>query len=63
MRCPSCAVAMNNHVIDSRAEAAYIYRRRECHGCSHRWATYEVTAKSLEPFIELGRSLARVSRS
>lgn len=40
MRCPACQHP-DSRVIDSRATADHIRRRRACQACSHRFTTYE----------------------
>jgi len=40
MRCPACQHP-DSRVIDSRAAADHVRRRRECQDCGHRFTTYE----------------------
>ena len=40
MRCPDCQHE-DSRVIDSRATADHVRRRRECQACGHRFTTYE----------------------
>jgi transcriptional repressor NrdR len=48
MRCPYCPD--ETRVVDSRAAADAIRRRRECRGCGRRFTTYERVA-DLEPAV------------
>lgn len=39
MKCPACD--QHSDVIDSRAAADYVYRRRRCPACGYRFTTHE----------------------
>ena len=45
--CPKCS--RDSKVVDSRMDASgFIWRRRECIACGHRWKTYEVNQEFYE---------------
>ena len=41
-KCPSCGMALNSRIVDSREKDGYRFRRRECLRCGARWNTVEV---------------------
>ena len=43
IKCPACG-HQRSRVVDTRAQGARIYRRRECLHCGHRYTTYEYRA-------------------
>lgn len=47
MICPHCHSA-NSIVKDSRERGAMVRRRRQCPGCTKRWATVEVIEQDLQ---------------
>ena len=62
--CPTCQGS--SQVIDSRAYANTIRRRRRCTQCDERWTTYEVTANFMSYSSEIPQildSIAHLSES
>jgi transcriptional repressor NrdR len=53
VRCPFCR-SLDNHVVDSRAteDGGAIRRRRQCHGCTKRFTSYERVEEALPMVVK-----------
>lgn len=62
-KCPSCGMALNSRIIDSREKDGYRFRRRECLRCGDRWNTVEVREEEdLLGNAAAGKAVAAVDR-
>ena len=63
MNCPNCNAMLKMRILDSRHMTNYIYRRRQCLGCQHKWTTYELReADMLGGVLKLTTDAADESR-
>lgn len=51
IECPKCGA--DSGVLESRAVAKTIWRRRKCSACGERWSTYEVTKAAIDLILHM----------
>ncbi len=60
IRCPKCDA--DSGVLESRAVAKTIWRRRKCLSCGERWSTYEVTKATVDMVLHMEKYVGAIEK-